>query len=419
MQRRRALHRFTAGDDRGSVLVVVALGLLPLMSAMALAIDIGMLFTARAEAQRAAESAALAGASAFMEGGPHNQVAMAKQRAREFAATNDIRGISLDTTVILTSLNADSSVEMVVQVIPSEFKVRVWTFRESVPLWFARVFGADQWTVKAMAAAEAVASGTARCVKPFAVPDAWYDHDDDTNRNHVWDGNEDWELGSSPMDRYEVLAPNHGNATTATGYGSWFRNDYPRDYGRRIQLKVADPNDVHMMAPSIFLPWQIDPWPGQEQCASQGGGQNQPGAATFRTNICTCNPRRIELGVEYPVLTGNMTGPTFQGVQQLISDDPNAWWNPLTNRVEDSVFGEGWIHSPRIITVPLFDPRQVTGSGMQNITFNNFGLFFIEEQSNPSDSVTGRFLYYAKGDSPGAPGSGTVGSLVRSLRLTE
>ena len=54
-------------DERGSVTVMVALTVMALMGVLALGVDLGALFNARSEAQRAADAAALAGASAFLD----------------------------------------------------------------------------------------------------------------------------------------------------------------------------------------------------------------------------------------------------------------------------------------------------------------------------------------------------------------
>jgi hypothetical protein len=66
-----------------------------------------------------------------------------------------------------------------------------------------------------------------------------------------------------------------------------------------------------------------------------------------------------------------------------------------------------------VIKVALMDPTQLSGSGMQTVSFNNFALMFIEQQARPQDPVFARFLYYASGS-----GSGS-GSLVKVLRLVK
>jgi hypothetical protein len=73
------------------------------------------------------------------------------------------------------------------------------------------------------------------------------------------------------------------------------------------------------------------------------------------------------------------------------------------------------MNSPRVVTVGLFDPGEITRPGRQFLRFNNFARIFVEEQASRRDPVTGRFLYYV----PGLRGrdGGTTGSLVRVLQL--
>ena len=53
------------GDESGMSYVFIGLGLMALLSASMLAIDVGMLMTARNQAQNAADAGALAGAAAL------------------------------------------------------------------------------------------------------------------------------------------------------------------------------------------------------------------------------------------------------------------------------------------------------------------------------------------------------------------
>jgi hypothetical protein len=108
-----------------------------------------------------------------------------------------------------------------------------------------------------------------------------------------------------------------------------------------------------------------------------------------------------------------MIGPTFQGIDELIAQDPNAVWE--TGGVNSPTYGTG-LASPRVVKVALFDPTQVTGSGMQSIEFNNFALMFLEGQQNPNAPVIGRFMYYVSGE---GSNNATTGSLVLYLRLVE
>ena len=78
-------------DQRGGVAVMVAISMTALMAVLALGIDYGALLDARSEAQRAADAAALAGASAFLEYGAGAARQEAIRRAVDYATQNTIR----------------------------------------------------------------------------------------------------------------------------------------------------------------------------------------------------------------------------------------------------------------------------------------------------------------------------------------
>ncbi len=141
MQQKRSLVR----NRRGAALVIVAIALSGLLSMLALAIDLGMLYKTHVEAQRAADAAALAGASVFMELAIQDadKVDSAYVRAHQLAEANYMTG------------GLVVSGEVTVQVIPDSEKVRVWVKRDSVPTWFARIFGIEAVPIGAKAAAEA------------------------------------------------------------------------------------------------------------------------------------------------------------------------------------------------------------------------------------------------------------------------
>lgn len=402
-------------DERGGTLVLVAVVLIALLGLTALAVDVGMGYTAKSEAQRIADSSALAGASAFLEFDGAAGVAPAEARAYDFALRNTIRNVPVDSS------------EVTIQVLPAESKVRVWVQRQAIGTWFARVLGIDQFTVLAEAAAQATEAGAARCVKPFALPDMWHDEDDDTDHDEVWDEGEEWVLGSSPMDRYVPFTGMEGDPPQqvpfdATGYGSNLRGD-DRDMGRQITLKMPDPQSEFVPNPGVFLPWRLPVDDDQEECSHGGGGGQDAGGAVYRQNICSCNDSPIDLDTEYEIEPGNMIGPTFQGVSELIDQDPGARWNssmvgdpPHPVGIENSAFGGDGMNSPRVVIIALFNPSEIEGSGMQTIRFNNFAMMFIEDQQNMQDPVTARFLYFVDGEHSSGP---TTGSLVRYLRLVE
>src|SRR5215475_13929485 len=56
-------------NERGQTLMLVAISMVSLLAIAALAVDLGSLYAARGEIQRAADAAALAGAKAFVDSG--------------------------------------------------------------------------------------------------------------------------------------------------------------------------------------------------------------------------------------------------------------------------------------------------------------------------------------------------------------
>ncbi|MGH7536215.1 MAG: pilus assembly protein TadG-related protein, partial [Gemmatimonadales bacterium] len=417
-------------NTRGATLVLVAVCLVGMMSAMALAIDLGMLFRARADAQRAADAIALAGASAFLDGTGSGQNPVALRRTDSLAAVNQISNVLLDTAnAVTTAIPADGSRrvenEVTVEVLPQQEKVRAWVRRAQNDTWFARLFGRDFMPVQAYAAARATPAGSAKCIKPIAMPDVWDDPVSDLNKNRLWDPNEKWLYGDDPGDTYKKYT-GEGGAPDETGYGGKWRdppfggNKTIKDYGRPLQLKSPDPQDPYNPMPSVFNPWRIPFDEDQEPCDKGGSGGEDKGAAVYRRNICSCNSSSVQLGVPYDIETGNMVGPTFQGFKELIDEDPAAQWADTADGGKGAVINSdpkygAWMNSPRVVKIALYEPGQIDKPGMQTLIFNNFGLFFVGKQKNKQSPIDGRFIMYVSGNDQGP----VEGPLVRILQLVE
>jgi len=383
-------------DERGQSLALMAVMVAGVTSMLALAIDLGMLQVARRETQAAADASALAGAQEFMRITPAAAaVGSAYDSAMAYAIRNTVRNIPIDTS------------EVTIQVLPALQKVWVRIERQNISLWFARLFGRTVGTVNAAAAAAVMPASAARCVAPFAVPDVWHDENSDTDGDRYWDIGEPWTFADDPIDYYARFSGTPGPIPAETGYGSPYRNGngmgITDDYGLPLRLKVQDPS----LAPAegFFYPFRI-------------GGNN--GANDYRNAITNCDPQVVSLNTPNPLEMGNMPGPTRQGVNALVALDPAAYWDNTTNTVVNSSYGAGWMSSPRVKIVPLYDPYQIAliGGGNHNVTFNNFALMFIEGMVSVGndDYVIGRFLYFATGLGGGA---GPAGTLVRVLQLVE
>jgi hypothetical protein len=148
---------------QGAVLPIVAVCIIMFLGCAALAIDIGMLFDSRAEAQRAADSAALAAASALIDEDIRTlpttiQRDSATLRAKALAGMNIVRGAAVEPDEVTVTF-------------PAIDRVQATITRASIPPLFAGVFGIKSLQVTASASAMGYQPGGTSCLKPFGVPD--------------------------------------------------------------------------------------------------------------------------------------------------------------------------------------------------------------------------------------------------------
>jgi hypothetical protein len=188
--------------ESGVTILLVAAAMVAIMSMAALSIDMLSLYLARAEAQRAADAAALAAARVIsisgITGDPSNGTSswapicgvtgLATQVAQAVIQKNPIAGLSLPTASIQVNYSAGTGVPAPSCVTAgSAFGVNpvvtVQVTRSSLPTFFSRVWGRTGSNVSATATAEAFnpsnsasVGGLAmvpvqpRCVKPWIVP---------------------------------------------------------------------------------------------------------------------------------------------------------------------------------------------------------------------------------------------------------
>lgn len=150
-------------DQSGATALFVALSITMVFGAAAIAVDLGMLATARAEAQNAADGAALAAAAAFAYG--RNVEDDARRYAADFAGRNAVRNQSVTLTAADVTITGDT--------------VRVDVIRSAnrdnaVQTMFARVLGTQTADISASATAAPI-QGPAQiaCMLPITIPDRW------------------------------------------------------------------------------------------------------------------------------------------------------------------------------------------------------------------------------------------------------
>ncbi len=379
--------RHASSDERGVALFIAAGSMVALTSAVALAVDVGMLYTARTEAQRTADGAALAGAGALIES-PGN-AALATQLAMQFAGLNKVNG---DAAVVLAEdVQVDTDENLVtVQVLRTEDR------GTAIPTFFARIFGVNSVNVGVWATAEAAVAGGINCPLPVAVPDRWY------------------EAGGAGNDP-ETFDPDRGDYYTPWFTGTYEDPVYNEAYTGYAQSDIGAPFVLTSNRPNsgLNVSWYY-PWRPPENS----------GADDFRDGVreCADPSQAYYVGMEVDAEPGNMSGPTMQGFQDLIDSDPNATWNPSLKCIVDrglqySADAANCRQSSRVRPIPMFDPTIGPDLGAKPFTFTNFAGIFVE--SIQGKDVNARWVGYT-GIKPAPPDEKrTAGPLFKALRLVK
>jgi hypothetical protein len=380
--------RHLRADERGMSLVFVGLGMMGFLAATTLAIDVGMLLTARSQAQNSADAGALAGATAlaFNDFSDRSSTGPAVQSTVNTSLANQVVGgvVSVTPGDVTFPTDASGVADRVhVQV------YRTGARQNAVPTLMAQLFGINQADITAEATAEASPANAETCVKPFTIPDKWNEM-----QTGPWDPTDTFDM----FDNKGNLLPNPDVYIPAdqagyTGYNA------VRDKGLEIVLKANNGTNV---SPSFYNPWDL---PGST------------GASDYRNNIDTCNTAIVPIGEDMTVEPGNMVGPTSQGTQDLVDRDPGAYWDTGCNCVQGSAFGGT---SPRIAIIPVYDPvyfaeGQQSGKGIQLRIANYIG-FFIEGVTG--NQVMGRITPVG-GVMAGNGGPAPAGAFPRVIRLVQ
>ncbi len=371
-------------DQRGAVMVIVAGSMIALISAIALAVDVGMLTVARTEAQQVADGAALAGAGALVLS-PDN-VGFATAEAIAFSGRNEIRGTQ--AVVLPEDIDVDTDKDLVT--------VRVIRTQERgnpVGTFFARVFGVNTVNISADATARASPAAGINCLLPVALPDRWYEAPGNGERSY------DPEDGDYYIPWMNTSTDPATVNDSYTGYSS-------ADIGTPIVIQSSTANgDLNSF---WYYPWRPP---------------DQSGADDYRTNVASCVDPTIQFGVgtKVDVEPGNMRGPTVQGFQDLIDLDSNAVWNEQMHCITDAVDalssdGDACRSSRRVRPIPLFDPSQAPQTGNEGFTFTNFAGIFVE--GIQGNEVHARWIGYTALN-PASPDASPVPPQFKAIQLVE
>ena len=380
--------RGRCSDERGVALIVAAGSMVALISAVALAVDVGMLTVARSEAQSAADGAAMAGASVLIDSPNNNEWAV--DEAMEFAAHNKIRGTA--TSVLEEDVVVDLTARTVgVQVLRTEER------GNPLGTFFARIFGVSEVNITAYAKARASNAGRINCLLPMAIPDRWLEAGGPGNDPKAFNP----DLGDEYIPWMDTSTdPVIYNHESFTGYST-------DDIGYQIVIKSnqggGEYND------NWYYPWR----PHEEM-----------GADDYERNVRTCvNPDvGYSIGEIVDPEPGNMVGPTMAGFRDMIAGDQEAAWNETMACVTDAAYvlsdDASYCRSTsRIRPLPMFDPRYGPGTGLNEFAFSNFVGVFVEKVEG--GQVYARFVGY-HGSAPASdPGGPSAGPSFKVLQLIE
>lgn len=361
--------RLKFGNERGMSLVFVGIGFMGFVAATMLAIDVGMLMTARSQAQNSADAGALAGAVAlaFDDYNDRTPTGPAVTSALDRARANQVMGqlVSVDPPDV-EFLN-DPSGE------PNQVRVTVHrTAGRGNPLntFIAGVFGIPTADISATATAEVSPANGMTCVKPFAIPDKWDERTDPP-----------WEPLTSTFEIYQrptqhgIPLANPDVYVDARDAGNYTGYNTERDRGTKLMIRSGGGSNIE---PTMYYSIAI-------------GGVT--GGAPYEWNIANCNQTVMTWGEKLILEPGAMMGPTISGIEELIAKDPNAYWEeaPGCNCVRGSQF-DG--QSPRVFPIPLYDPVKFSEGKRQGRTTdlyvaNWIGFFVVEVAKN---EIWGRII---------------------------
>lgn len=391
--------------ETGSVLLIVAGSMVVLLAISAFAIDLANFYLARAEAQRAADAAALAGAKGFVDsgcttqgcvqGGP--QDAMARQMAESTGAQNYVAGRPADITNKDVALNENN---------PNEPQVTV-TVKSAVQTFFAKIFGVDTANISAAATAEAYSPGStggsqlgASCLKPFLVSNCDPDHTSPENKTYC-----------------------------GSGYGYFF---YPGIPGEKETVENPGP---YSEGGIVGEHWELHTGaaPSQWYLVGFDGAPPSSGSA-LRNHIVDCTSETQTCGLTLTTANGNNVGPVSQGINDLIDangygmnegqDSIDTSTYPFTitggsnnpnSKLVDQTFTD-YSESPSVATVPVYAGGPLSEGGSVVGIVGYLQIFIQDVVHNGTDNHIDVVILNAAtcgGDSgnspaPSGPGEGTV-----------
>lgn len=281
----------TRSGRRGATLVMVCVSLMALLSVMALAVDLGMLYVVRNASQRAADAAALAGAESFATSGcalssncdQAQFEAAARQEAETVGGENIILGVPAQIKDADVSFNFPTSDEPQITVVVQRTTAR----GNAVPTIFAKMFGVFSADVFVTATAEAYQSSAYACVAPFLVPNC-----QTGNTTNLADSSlvnsfcANWSAsGPQYYSATELIIPNPTDRNLSTPAPNVVGTDFRLHFGQQSGPSGPAPSQWYLIA------------------------FNNNSGNSINQEITQCSPTPIACGDTLDTANGKMVGP--------------------------------------------------------------------------------------------------------------
>ncbi len=355
--------------QQGMTIPLLALFLVALFVVAALAIDLGVLYTARTSAQHAADAAALAGAFTFLD-----PTAVEPTAATNAAIAAGGQNRILGKTVSLAP--SDIAVDTTARTVT----VTVSRLQgNAIPTAFARVAGINLVAVQTQAKAQASSTPTGgRCVKPFFIPNT-------------------------------ILSSLSPSSACSAGQYIFTPGNYQQlsafmlsqGFGQLINARPTSPSQS--LAPSQFFSLDFGSGAATYTCAIQEC-----------LNSCSV-PSPVSCGSSWPLETGNMVGPTSQGINNLIGNPPDTYVNVGEYQTASGISNT----SQSLIVAPVWDNcTQVINSGTAGQTPTVVGFLELFVVGMSGNNLQTRVIS-AAGCNMQAGSSGSTGPLAIPVRLVQ
>ena len=342
-------------SERGVTIAMVAIFIIVLFIVAALAIDMGLLYTARTSAQHAADAAALAGAFTFLNPAAV-QPAAAQNAAINVGAQNSILGTQV--SLAASDVAVDTSSQTVTVTVSRLAGSGISTF-------FANVMGIKTVDLQTKATAQASKRGSASfCVKPFWIP------------NDV--------LGSCAQGK-ELFDAN-GNLTTYA------------------QSQLGAPINIwYKVTPSQWSLWDtsvmgVDFDTAMSKCINLAGSKTP-----------------LKCSDTLQVNTGAKVGQVAADIKNVITSSNDTFIAP--GEYQDGSTGQIKDTSPQLATIPVWDTcNSGVSPGSTSFPVGGWAVVFLESVGGVGTGITARFV--GATSCTGNTGSGT-GPQATPVRLVQ